>query len=125
MAFSAVMLERFQKRRFQGLPDQPDGVGLAGSYTSGRFVAIAIRFKDGSIAEAGFRSYNCLPAIAAADWVCEAVHGVSADEALSVTVQDVIEALGGLPVSRLFCAQMACDALHSAISEAQRKGRIS
>ncbi len=122
MRFSPVTIERFQDARFEGFISRPEVMGMSGNYQSGRFIILGLRFVDGVIVDARFRCFNCISAIAAADWLCEQLEGCSPEVASSISVQDIDDALGGLPLGRRFCAQMTRDALTAALERAHRDG---
>lgn len=122
MRFSNTTLARFRQVRFQGFEARPQALGLSGSLESGRFTFIGLFCSQGRISEARFRCFNCISAIAASDWVCETVSGGSLEDALSISVPAILEALEGLPPSRVFCAQLVVDALQAALEQAQKKG---
>jgi nitrogen fixation NifU-like protein len=124
VAFSPETIRRFRSVAHKGLSFKPDGLGLGGSFESGRYVLIAIRCQAGVVGEARFESYNCLPAIAAADWVCETLTGLTAAQALELDAKRIASALGGLPPSRMFCASLVHLSMTQAITDAQRKGRL-
>lgn len=122
MSFSEETVERFRRAIHQGLEHPPDAMGMAGSYRKGHFVVIGLYLKEGVIAEARFQSFNCLPSIAAADWLCETVQGMGGSSALAITVAEISEGLGGIPKPKMFCVQIGHDALAIAVREAQKKG---
>lgn len=125
MRFSEATLERFRTARFQGFVAKPEALGFSGSLESGRFVYLGLFCSQGRIAQARFRCFNCISAIAASDWACETVRGASLENALFVTVPRLLEALGGLPPSRIFCAHLVVDALGAALEQAQKKGCLT
>ena len=47
----------------------------------------------------------------------ELVKGMTLEEALQLTNDDVATALGGLPSQKLHCSNLAADALHAAIQD--------
>lgn len=73
--FTSATIKRFQNAKFQGLHPQTDVVGMGGSLKTGRFVIIGLICEENRVVEARFRSFNCIPVIAAADWLCEKVKG--------------------------------------------------
>lgn len=125
MKFSPITIERFRSARHQGFDFQPCVLGLAGNIESGIFILLALRCDDNRVIEARFRSFNCISAVAAGDWVCERVAGQSLECAMEIDTDAVDLALGGLPPSRKFCAGLAETALHAALSKAQSKGILT
>lgn len=87
-------------------------------------MVIGLSFCQKRIEIARFRSSNCLPTIAAADWLCEHVEGTAGDFVFGLTIEDIAEALGGIPSSKMFCLKLALDALTHAVTEAQKKGLL-
>ena len=124
MSFSEETVERFRRATHQGLDRPPDALGMAGSYRKGHFVVIGLYINEDAIGEARFQSFNCLPSIASADWLCEVVEGRDATSALSITVAEISEGLGGIPKLKMFCVQLVHDALGIAVREAQKKGLL-
>lgn len=124
MKFSPVTLERFRKIQFQGLSSNCNVLGMGGSFRTGRFAMLGLLCQDNQIVEARFQSFNCISVIAAADWVCETIQSQPLQAALDITVERILDALDGLPASRQFCAHLVCDALKSALEQAQKKGLL-
>jgi nitrogen fixation NifU-like protein len=124
MKFSPAAIERFQKTRRHGLSFKPDALGMGGSFKRAQFVVLGLRCQDGLIQEARFESFNCISVIAAADWVCETIEGQPASTALAITVESILDALDGLPISRHFCAYLTHDALKAAVGQAQERGLL-
>lgn len=124
MKFSPVTLERFRKVQFQGLSSSGNVLGMGGSFQTGRFAVLGLLCQENQIVDARFQSFNCISVIAAADWVCETIQNQPLEAALKVTVEGILDALDGLPPSRHFCAHLVCDALKSALEQAQMKGLL-
>jgi len=51
----------------------------------------------------------------------EMIMGKTIDEALGISDQDVVDALGGLPPAKLHCSILAEKALNAAISDYRKK----
>ena len=124
MNFSPRAIELFQRKLYQGLTFEPDATALAGSFGSGRFAMVVLRCEDGLVAEARYRTMNCISAIAAADWACEWAQGRSHQELQKLRTEDILDALDSLPQSRVFCAHLVRDALALAAQEALQKGLL-
>lgn len=122
--FSSEAFERFRTRPFEGLEPHPCGLGLGGELQTGRFVLLGVSCGDALISKARYQTFNCVAAIAAADWLCETVEGRSAEAASQITALDIIAGLGGLPPRREFCAHLAYRALQNALAAAEKKGRL-
>ena len=102
------------------LPDA-DGDGVAGALETGRYMSIQVRIDAGRITAARFRTLGCAPAIAAGDFLCEHIEGRTVEEAARWEPHLLIEALGGLPDTRKYCAGLAVDALRRALADAKQR----
>lgn len=115
--FSSTVMDHFQNPRKCGILTSYTGLGLAGSREEGRFVQISLRLEGATVKEARFKTYGCVPAIAASSMLAEWVEGLTVDEARTITPQQLIDRLGGLPPHRTFAAVLAIQALHSALDQ--------
>ncbi len=83
---------------------------------------VFIRIDGDKITDAKFRTFGCGSAIATTSMTTEMVKGMTLDEAMKLTRQDVAEELDGLPPIKMHCSNLAADALHEAIKN-YRRGR--
>lgn len=111
-------MKAFSDPKNVGDLSEPYGEGLAGSMARGVFMQIHVRVADHRVVDARYRTYGCVPAIAAGSVMTEWVHGRSVDDALAFTPAQLTSALGGLPRERRFCAELAIEALRSAVRNA-------
>jgi len=74
-----------------------------------------LRIKDGVIHAARFQADGCPAAIASAAAVTEIVEGMTCGEASRLSVDQLIEYLGGLPEHKRHGAEMAVRALREAL----------
>lgn len=119
------MLDHFRNPRNVGTldTDDPDvAYGKVGNPTCGDIMEMFIRIEDDKITDAKFRTFGCGSAIATTSMTTEMVVGMSLDDAMKLTRQDVAEELDGLPPIKMHCSNLAADALHEAIKN-YRKGR--
>lgn len=116
--FSSTVMDHFRQPRNVGTLEPCSGFGLSGSVEQGRFFQFTLRLEADTIKAARFRTYGCVPAIAAGSWLAEWLEGRTVDEARSLTSQQLVESLGGLPPHRLFSAALAIQALRNALDNA-------
>lgn len=83
----------------------------------GDTMEIWLRVRDSAIKEATFWTDGCGTAIAAGSMVTELAKGKAVNEALRITQQDVLDALGGLPEDSVHCALLAANTLKEAVRD--------
>jgi len=79
-------------------------------------VELYLRIKDGVIHAARFQADGCPAAIAAAAAVTEIVGGKTCREASDLSVERLIDYLGGIPEHKRHGAEMAVRALREALA---------
>ncbi len=98
-----------------------DAIGTAGSADCGDMVRMWVKFKeqDGRkvIDQASFQSFGCETAIAVASLATELIKGKTAEEALTMSGQDLAADLGPLPPMKIHCTQLVEGALRSALTQ--------
>ncbi len=98
-----------------------DAIGTAGSADCGDMVRMWVKFKeqDGKkiIDLATFQSFGCETAIAVASLATELIKGKTAEEALTMSGQDLAADLGPLPPMKIHCTQLVEGALRSALTQ--------
>lgn len=121
--YSEKVLDHFRNPRNVGtLEGDNVAVGKVGNPTCGDIMEVYIRIDDDVITDAKFRTFGCGSAIATTSMTTEMVKGMTLDEAMKLTRQDVADELDGLPPIKMHCSNLAADALHEAIKN-YRKGR--
>ncbi|MCK4466041.1 MAG: Fe-S cluster assembly scaffold protein NifU [Bacteroidales bacterium] len=114
-------MEHFRNPRNVGEIKNPDGIGHVGNPVCGDIMELYIKVKNNIIVDAKFKTFGCGAAIATSSMVTELVKGKTIDEALKISNQTVVEALGGLPHVKVHCSVLAEEALKSAISDYLKK----
>ena len=121
--YSEKVLDHFRNPRNVGTLEGDDvAVGKVGNPTCGDIMEVFIRIDGDRITDAKFRTFGCGSAIATTSMTTEMVKGMTLDEAMKLTRQDVADELDGLPPIKMHCSNLAADALHEAI-KSYRKGR--
>ena len=117
--YSPQLLDHFQNPRNAGdLPDANATVEIENP-VCGDVIRLSVQFDAGRIVKITFKAKGCVPAMACASALTEMVAGKTAEEARRVTREDLVRAVGGLPLASSHAAQLALDAL-SAVLEAKR-----
>jgi len=97
-----------------------DAVGTVGSADCGDMLRMWIKFKeeDGKkvIDRATFQSFGCQTAIAVASVATELLKGKTAEEARTMSGEELAAPLGALPPVKIHCAQLVEGALRNALT---------
>ena len=115
--YSDTVMDHFSNPRNVGEIPDADGFGHIGSEACGDIMDLYIKIDNQIIVDAKFKTYGCGAAVASSSILTELVKGKHLDDALKITNQRVIEALGGLPAPKVHCSVLAEDALKSAIND--------
>jgi len=116
MNYSSTALKHFTNPNNVGRLDDASAVGQAGSPGQGNFMVVYLRVASGRVTKATFQTYGCPAAIASGSITTELVTGRTLEEAAQVTAQTILDALGGLPLGRAHCADLAAMALGQALA---------
>ena len=103
--------------------ESPDGMGQHGSIVCGDALKFTFRVERNEeplkdvIVEAKYLTFGCTSAIAASEALCELIEGkgLTPIEALSITNQDIVDYLDGLPQQKVHCSVMGAEALEAAV----------
>jgi nitrogen fixation NifU-like protein len=122
--YSDKVIEHFQNPRNVGdIPDY-DGMGKVGSPVCGDMMEVYIKVEDGRLVDVKYKTFGCGAAVASGSMGTEMVKGKTIEEAMSITDQQVAEALDGLPPEKMHCSNLAADGIRAAIEDyLSRKGK--
>ena len=83
----------------------------------GDTMEIWLRVRNGLIKDAAFWTDGCGTTIAAGSIVTELAKGKAVPEALRITQEAVLDALGGMPAESTHCALLAANTLREAVRD--------
>lgn len=121
--YSKKVMDHFKNPRNSGKIENADGVGEVGNPTCGDMMYCYIKVKDGKIEDIKVETFGCAAAIATASMITELAKGMTLEEAMKITRNNVAEELDGLPPVKLHCSNLAADALHNAIEDYKKKNQ--
>jgi nitrogen fixation protein NifU and related proteins len=113
--YSEQLLDHYRHPRNVGDLPGADAVVTVGSPDHGDVLRLSVKFLDGRVSNARFKSFGCAVAIAAGSVTTELIRGMRLEELESFGNLLVAEALGGVPESKMECSVLAEQAVREAI----------
>lgn len=115
-SYSEIVLDHAEHPRNRGNLENANARGYQMNPVCGDTLALQLRIDDDHITDARFLAEGCTASLATSSIVTELVKGLSLDEALALTHEDVSDAVGGLPASKLHSAALVIDAVRRAVN---------
>lgn len=117
MIYSDKVMEHFNNPRNVGVIPDADGVGEVGNPTCGDMMKITLKIDDDVIQDVKFQTLGCGAAIATSSMVTEMAKGMTIQDAVGISKQQVADELDGLPAPKMHCSVLATDGLKVAIDD--------
>ena len=117
MLYSDKVLDHFSNPRNVGELEDANGVGEVGNAKCGDIMKMFLKINGNTIEDVKFKTFGCGVAIATSSIATEMIKGKSVDDALKLTNKAVVEALDGLPASKIHCSVLAEQAIKAALSD--------
>jgi nitrogen fixation NifU-like protein len=116
MAYSEKLLDYFQNPRCVGEIAGADAVAEVSNPVCGDVMKLWVKVDGGRIRDAKFKAQGCSAAIATSSYATEMLIGMSVGDARLITKEQIAEALGGLPASKIHCSVLASDAIKKVLN---------
>ena len=124
--YSAKVMELFRRPHNMGEIKDPDGVGKIGNPVCGDVMVMYIKVgRNGKgeemIQDVKVKTFGCVAAISTSSILTDMIKGKTLEQALSITKDQVVKELGGLPQVKYHCSVLAVDALKKAVEDYREK----
>lgn len=119
--YSMKVIEHFMTPRNVGSMRDPDGEGQYGDLKCGDSLTVYIKVEDNIITDISFLVFGCTAAISTSSMITVMAKGKTIEEAMEITEKQLIDALDGLPESKLHCSVLGVKGLRAAIENYKQK----
>jgi nitrogen fixation NifU-like protein len=124
MIYSDKVMDHFSNPRNVGELADANGIGEVGNAKCGDIMKMYIKVANNVITDISFKTFGCGAAIATSSIATEMIKGKTIEDALKLTNKAVVEALEGLPTSKIHCSVLAEQAIKSAVSDYYKRQGI-
>ena len=125
MLYSEKVMDHFRNPRNVGEIPDADGIGEVGNAKCGDIMKMYLKIDNDVITDVKFETFGCGSAIATSSMATELIKGKPVSQAMELSNQAVVEALGGLPAYKLHCSVLAEQAVKAAVKYYYDKNGIS
>jgi nitrogen fixation NifU-like protein len=115
--YSSQLLDHFQNPRNAGDLPGADATVEVENPVCGDLLRLSLKLASGRISSIRFKARGCVPAIACGSALTEMAIGKTPDDARRITREELTNSVGGLPQASSHAAQLALDALSSALAQ--------
>ena len=115
MTYSRKLLDYFENPRCAGELADANAVAEVSNPVCGDVMKLWLKVDGDRITDARFKAQGCSAAIATSSYATEMLIGLNLAQARSISKEEIAEALGGLPASKMHCSVLASDAIRAAL----------
>jgi nitrogen fixation NifU-like protein len=115
--YSHRVLQQFQNTKRVGELSDADAYVQVDNPACGDILRISLKVRQGRIIDARFRARGCVAAIACGAQLTDMICEKSIEDARSLTREELVAALQGLPETSMHASYLALDALKQALKQ--------
>jgi len=115
MAYSEKLLDYFQNPRCVGEIADAHAVAEVSNPVCGDVIKLWVKLDNGRIQDAKFKAQGCSASIATSSYATEMIIGMDINQARAITKEEIADALGGLPSSKVHCSVLATEAIQKVL----------
>jgi len=119
--YSKKVIKEYRNPVNFGFTENPDATGQVKGPCNDT-MRMDLRIKDNVIQDARFWTDGCGASLACGNMLTSMIKGKNIDEADSISSEQLLEVLDGLPEEHQHCAKLAVDTLHKVIRDYHKKG---
>jgi len=124
LEYNEKVLAHFFEPQNVGHIDGADGVGRLGDASCGDVFTMFITVDNGRITDIKYLVQGCGAAIATCSALSIIAKGMTLEEAMRLDDDDIAKELGGLPLEKLHCSNLAATVLHQAVEDYRNRQRV-
>ncbi len=126
LTYTKEVLKHLRSPKNMGEIKKADGVATVGNRVCGDIMKMYLKIAKNDkheeyISDIKFQTLGCGAAIATSSTLTTLAKGKTIEEALKISKDDIIQALGGLPTIKIHCSVLADEALKKAVEDYQSK----
>lgn len=92
-------------------------IGQSGTPGQGPWLRLLLEFDGTVFTDARFETYGCPTAMRCGDWLCKWLGNRTPEQAKVIEARGLITVIGGVPLGKEFCADLAVDALQDGLTK--------
>ena len=120
MPYSDTFKDHLANPRNAGELTDANAVAEQTNPVCGDRLRLSLRIHEGRIEAARFLAYGCPPTLVCGSVLAEMIEGMRVEDAMNLSREKIVNALGGLPSRKQHAAALAIETLRSAIGESDR-----
>ena len=97
----------------------PQLTGQSGTPGEGPWMRLLLQFDGSVFTAARFETYGCPTAMRCGDWLCKWLVNRTPEQVQVIEARDLILVVGGVPLGKEFCADLAVGALRDGLAQCQ------